>query len=90
MWLFRITEAEDTLKQRLVQTIFFNSIIIQMTEGRSFSEAEYLSICTLLDSLRAQVGDADAVKIVMPIVETEYPWHLEKVIEYSARVSGSG
>src|SRR5205823_9020079 len=66
--LIKILEAEDSVEQRLLKTIRFNARIIQKMEGKSYLEAVYWSIRTLLDSLRTQVRGEDDRKIVIEIV----------------------
>ena len=88
MRLFDIIRANDNVRQRLVQTILLNAYIIQKTESKSRREAEYLSICTLLDSLRTQTGGENAHDILILIVERAYPQHLRDVLEFSDWLSG--
>jgi hypothetical protein len=88
MRLFDILRANDNVRRRLVQTILLNAYIIQKTESKSPREAEYLSICTLLDSLRAQTGGANARAILIMIVERAYPQHLRDVLEFSDWLGG--
>jgi hypothetical protein len=88
MRLFDIIRANDNLRRRLVQTILLNAYIIQKTEFKSRREAEYLSICTLLDSLRTQTGGENARAILITIVERAYPQHLRDVLEFSDWLSG--
>ena len=88
MRLFDILRANDNIRRRLVQTILLNAYIIQKTEFKSRREAEYLSICTLLDSLRTQTGGANARAILIMIVERAYPQHLRDVLEFSDWQSG--
>jgi hypothetical protein len=88
MGLFDFLRANDNVRRRLVKTILLNAYIIQKTEFKSRREAEYLSICTLLDSLRTQPGGENARDILMTIVERAYPQHLRDVLEFSSWVSG--
>ena len=88
MRLFDIIRANDNVRRRLVQTILLNAYIIQKTEFKSRREAEYLSICTLLDSLRTQTDGENARAILIMIVERAYPQHLRDVLEFSDWLSG--
>ena len=88
MRLFDILRANDDVRRRLVQTILLNAYIIQKTESKSRQEAEYLAICTLLDSLRTQKGGENARNILMAIVKKAYPQHLRDVLEFSGWRSG--
>jgi hypothetical protein len=88
MRLFDIIKANDDVQRRLVQTILLNAHIIQKAESKSLREAEYLSICSLLASLRTQTGGENARDILMMIVERAYPQHLRDVLEFSGWLSG--
>ncbi len=88
MKLFDIIRANDNVRRRLVQTILLNAYILQKTEFKSRREAEYLSICTLLDSLRTQTGGKNARDILIMIVKRAYPQHLRDVLEFSDWLSG--
>ena len=88
MRLFDIIRAKDNVRRRLVQTIRLNTYIIQKTESKSCREAEYLAICTLLDSLRTQTGGENARDILIAIVKRAYPQHLQDVLEFSGWRSG--
>ncbi len=83
-----IVNAKDTIERRLNRTILFNAGIIRRSEGRSRSEAEYLSICTLLDSLRTQPDGENVRERLVTIVERAYPRHLWDVLDYCACKSG--
>src|SRR5260370_31173809 len=84
MRVFEILKATDSTEQRMIKTIRFDARVIQRAEGRSRAEAEYWSIRTLLDSLRAQERREDVARIVMKIVEKRYPQHLQTILSYSA------
>ena len=88
MRLFDIIRANDDVQRRLVQTLLLNAYFIQETEFKSRREAEYLSICSLLDSLRTQTGGEKARDTLMMIVERAYPQHLRDVLEFSGWLSG--
>jgi hypothetical protein len=83
-----IFDAEDSIERRLLKAIRFNARIIRATEGKSSADAVYWAIRMLLDTLREQRA-TESCRIVMEIVKTRYPDHLQNVLRYSAW-TGSG
>ena len=84
MRVFEILKATDSAEQRIIKTIRFDARFMRRVEGRSRAEAEYWSIRTLLDSLRAQQCGDDGARIVMKVVEERYPQHLQNILRYAA------
>jgi len=84
MKVFELLKATDSAEQRIIKTIRFDARVMRRVEGRSRAEAEYWSIRTLLDSVRAQERGEDGARIVMKIVEKRYPQHLQNILRYAA------
>ena len=88
MGLFDFLKPKNKTEQIMIESIRNNADLIQKSEGKGRSEAEYLSICTLLDDLRSRVRGDEGRKLVMVIVARDYPYLLDDVVRYSEWARG--
>jgi hypothetical protein len=75
-------------QKQLADMIAHNADIIQRTEGKSRKDAEYLSICTLLDDLSQRSNGSTGWRETMALVQADYPQHLNDVMTYVGWSSG--
>ena len=66
----------------LEELILHNTDIIERDEGKTHAEAEYLSICLIIDDLSRRPNGRAGYLEIMKILQTEYPQHFNDVITY--------
>ena len=72
----------------LLDLITHNADMIEKEEGRTREDAEYLSICLVLDDLATRPSGQKGHQIVMDILSNEYLQHRNDVMTYLAVQSG--
>jgi hypothetical protein len=78
------TFVGDKGKEMLRDIIEYVADIIEQDESKSRTEAEFQSICMLLDDLYKRVhGNTDRLK-VMDMIKDEYSHHHDDVLDYLA------
>lgn len=71
-------------KKLLRELIEHNADMIEKDEGRTRHDAEYLSICLVLDDLATRPHGVKGHKIIMDMLSNEYSHHHNDVITYLA------
>jgi hypothetical protein len=61
-------KPKNRTEQIIIESIRRNADLIQKSEGKGCSEADYLSICALLDDLRSRVRGDEGRRLLMVIV----------------------
>ena len=82
MGLFDIFKPKPSKDALLKDMIAHNAMIILTTEEKTQAEAEYLSICLLIDDLSARPNGREGYKQIMIILERNFPQHSGDVITY--------
>ena len=75
-------------KKMLYELIEHNADMIEKDEGRTRHDAEYLSICLVLDDLANRPNGAKGYKVIMDMLSNEYSQHHNDVITYLAVSTG--
>jgi len=78
----------DKEREMLLGMIRHNADMIIEDEGKSKNDAEYISICMLLDDLTTRENGHKGQRLVMDILLKEYVQHHNDVITYLAVKSG--
>ncbi len=78
----------DKNRKLLLEMIEHNADIIERDEKRSRVDAEYLSICLVLDDLSSRPNGKVGHQAVMDILTKEYSQHHNDVMTYLAVESG--
>jgi hypothetical protein len=81
---FSDTLVGDKGKNLLRDIIEFNADLIEKDEGKSRLEAEYRSICLLLDDLYKRLHSKNDRLTVMDMLKNEYSHHHNDVLAYLA------
>lgn len=77
-------KPKDDDRKMLLDLLKHNADIIERTEGKSRSEAEYLAFCLIIDDLRKRPNGRAGHQQMMRILESDYPQHLSDVLTYVA------
>ena len=88
MGLFDFFKPKHRGAQFIMDSIRHNAEVIQKSEGKDRTEAEYLSICALLYDLRGRERGSEGCKLAMVIVARDYPHLLNDIVRYSEWDSG--
>ncbi|GJQ58445.1 MAG: hypothetical protein D8M57_14550 [Candidatus Scalindua sp. AMX11] len=75
-------------KKMLLELVEHNADMIEKDEGRTRTDAEYLSICLVLDDLATRPNGNKGYKIIMDMLQNEYSQHHNDVFTYLAVKSG--
>lgn len=81
---FSNTLVGDKAKKMLRDIIEHNADMIEKDEDKSRLEAEYRSICLLLDDLAKRLHGKEDRQTVMDILNNEYAHHHNDVLTYLA------
>ena len=81
---FSNTLVGDKGKKMLRDIIEHNADMIEKDEGKSRLEAEYLSICLLIDDLAKRLHGKKDRLTVMDMLKNEYSHHHNDVLAYLA------
>ena len=79
----------DKDREMLLGMINHNVDVIEKEEGRSRIDAEYLSICLLLDDLTKRENGQKGHQLIMDILLKEHTQHHNDVLTYLAVKSGA-
>lgn len=79
---------KDRKRKRLLELIEHNADWIEKDEGRTRIDAEYLSICLVLDDLATRPNGQKGHQVVMDILSNEYSEHHNDVMTYLVVKSG--
>jgi hypothetical protein len=79
----------DKDREMLLGMINHNADIIVKDEGRSRIDAEYLSICLILDDLATRENGQKGQRLIMDMLLKEFAQHHNDVMTYLAVKSGA-
>ncbi len=79
---------EDKFRKMLLELIEYNADAIEKDEGRTRVDAEYLSICLVLDDLATRPNGLKGHQAVMDMLSNEYSEHHNDVMTYLVVKSG--
>lgn len=82
MGLFDFLKPKDNSRKMLVDLLTHNADVIEKSEGKDRSEAEYLAACLIIDDLSRRPNGREGYQQMMEILKADYPQHLNDVITY--------
>jgi len=81
---FSDTHVGDKGKEMLRDIIEYAADMIEQDEGKSRMEAEFRSICLLMDDLYKRLHGKEDRLTVMDLLKEEYSHHHNDVLDYLA------
>ena len=78
----------DRQKKELLDLIQHNTDMIMKKEGRTRHDAEYITICYILNDLADRTNGSKGREIIMEMLLNEYSQHHSDVMTYLAVTSG--
>jgi hypothetical protein len=73
MGLFDFPKPKTDSRKMLVDLLNHNAEMIQMSEGKSRDEAEYLAACLVIDDLSGRANGRVGYQQMMEILKSDYP-----------------